>query len=349
MVSFEMTPRSVWEIDTEVIAFNAKEIARFAGKPLIAVVKANAYGHGALPIASVLEKLNEVKFFAVSTPWEGVELRKGGIKKPILLLSGFLREELPLVEKYQLTPVVSNKRQLLEVVRKKIPYHLNIDTGMGRLGFRRPPYGLLKIFPPEGVMTHFPSADLDKKYTLKQIKVFKRLIKPLKVKYIHLQNSAGLRYKIPFANLVRVGLSLYGEYGSKTLKGKLHLKFPSRIRSKILEVKKLPRGSCISYGCRYRLKRNSYVGIIPFGYADGLPRCLSNRLKVFYKNREFPVVGNITMDLTVVDFGNTKPLVGEWVEIVNPFRKFSDLSNLCGTIPYEIMTRIGKRVKRVYL
>jgi alanine racemase len=343
-----MSPRSVWEIDTDAILFNAKEIARFAGKPLIAVVKADAYGHGAGRIASLLEKIEEVKFLAVSCPEEGIELRKIGIKKPILLLSGFLKEELPLVEKYRLTPVVSDKEQLLTVIRKKISYHLNIDTGMGRLGFLKIPYRLLKIFPPEGVMTHFPSADVDPKFTLKQIEVFKRVIKPLRVKYIHLQNSAGLRYKISFANLVRVGLSLYGEYGSKSLIGKLNLKFPSKVKARILEVRRLPKGSCISYGCRYRLKRSSYIGVISFGYADGLMRCFSNRLKVFYKGKEFPIVGNITMDLTAVEFGSVKPRKGELVQIVTPERKFSDIATLCGTIPYEIMTRMGKRVKRVY-
>jgi alanine racemase len=344
----KMPPRAVWEIDTDAIASNAKEIARFAGKPLIAVVKADAYGHGARRLVPLLENIDGVKFFAVSCPEEGVELRKIGIEKPILLLSGFFKEELPLVKKYRLTPVVSDREQLLAVIKKKIPYHLNIDTGMGRLGFFKVPYALLKIFPPEGVMTHFPSADVDPAFTLKQIRIFKRLIRPLKVKYIHLQNSAGLKYKIPFANLVRVGLSLYGEYGSKSLVGKLQLKFPSKVKARILEVRRLSKGSCISYGCRYKLKRNSYIGVISFGYADGLMRCFSNRLKVFYRGGVYPVVGNITMDLTAVEFGNAKPQKGEWVEIVNPERKFSDMATLCGTIPYEIMTRIGKRVKRVY-
>ena len=339
-------PRSEWIISLEAIKWNVKEIQRLSGKNLIAVVKANAYGHGAVEIAKFLENLNEVDFLAVSCPAEGVQLREAGIKKPILLLAGFLPEELEALKRYKLTPVVSNREQLRAVIKHKIPYHLNIDTGMGRLGFLKPPLELLKIFPPEGVMTHFPSADLDPEFTKKQIAVFKRLIKPLKVKYIHLQNTAGLKYKVPFANLVRVGLAIYGETnGVRNLK----LCFPSTIRAKILEVKKLPKGSCISYGCRYRLKKSSYIGVISFGYADGLRREFLNKLTVFYKGRDFPIVGNITMDLSVVEFGNTKPKTGEYVEIINRQRKFSDLACLVGTIPYEIMTGIGNRVIRRYI
>ena len=339
-------PRAFWEIDADALVSNVKEIARFAGKKVIAVVKANAYGHGARLIAPLFDRLPQVEFLAVATPDEGKNLRLLGVKKPILLLSGFFKEELPSVKEYNLTPVVSDREQLLLAVRNRIPYHLNIDTGMGRLGFLKPPYGLLKIFPPQGVMTHFPSAEVDRKFTLKQIEVFKRLIRPLRVKYIHLQNSAGLAYKVPFANLVRVGLSLYGEYGNKDLKGVLNLKFPSRIGARILEVRRLQKGSCISYGCRYRLKKNSYVGVIAFGYADGFMRCLSNRAVVYYRGKPYPVAGNITMDLTAVVFGKTKPRAGEYVEIVNHRQRFSDLASLCGTIPYEIMTRIGERVSR---
>jgi alanine racemase len=335
--------RSEWVISLKAIKRNVKEIYRFSEKKVIAVVKANGYGHGAVEIAKALEKLEEVEFFAVSCPSEGAELREAGIKKPILLLAGFLPEELKTVKEYNLTPVVSNKWQLREVIRHRIPYHLNIDTGMGRLGFLKLPSELLKLFPPEGVMTHFPSADIDTVFTKKQIKLFKKLIKPLKVKYIHLQNTAGLKYKIPFANLVRVGLAIYGENGG--VKG-LSLNFPSLIRAKILEVRRLPKGSCISYGCRYKLKRSSHIGVIAFGYADGLRRSFLNKLKVFYKGRWYPVVGNITMDLSVVEFGNIKPRAGDWVEIVNRQRKFSDLANLIGTVPYEIMTGMGRRVKR---
>ncbi len=339
-------PRAFWEIDADALVSNVREISRLAGKKVIAVVKANAYGHGAHLVAPLFDRLEEVEFLAVATPEEGKKLRLLGVKKPILLLSGFFKEELPLVEKYRLTPVVSDRQQLLLAVRNRIPYHLNVDTGMGRLGFLKPPYGLLRVFPPQGVMTHFPSAEVDRHFTLKQIEVFRKLVRPLRVKYIHLQNSAGLSYKVPFANLVRVGLSLYGEYGSKDLKGVLKLKFPSRIGARILEVRRLPKGSCISYGCRYRLKKHSYVGVIAFGYADGFMRCLSNRAVVYYRGKPYPVAGNITMDLTAVVFGNVKPRVGEYVEIVNGRRKFSDLATLCGTIPYEIMTRIGERVER---
>jgi alanine racemase len=337
--------RALWEISKSALINNVKEIARFSGKKIIAVVKANAYGHGVHLIAPLFEELPQVEMFAVSCAQEGVELRRLGIKKPILLLSGFLKEEIELLKVYQLTPIVGTDEELREVIRYRIPYHLNIDTGMGRLGFLKPPYRLLKIFPPQGVMSHFSQADTDPRYTQKQIKLFKKLIKPLKVRYIHLQNSAGLAYRVDYANLVRVGIALYGEFLGEPPHG-LNLTFPSRIRAKIVGVRRLPKGWCISYGCTYRLKKPSYAGVIALGYADGLRRCLSNRLKVFYKGKFYPLVGNITMDLSAVLFGNTKPQRGEWVDIVFKGQRFSELSRVCGTIPYEIMTSIGKRVKR---
>ncbi|HIP98472.1 MAG TPA: alanine racemase [Aquifex aeolicus] len=337
--------RALWEISKSAVIKNVKEIARYSGKKIIAVVKANAYGHGVNLIAPLLERLKELEFFAVSCAEEGVALRLLGIKKPILLLSGFLKEELELLKKYKLIPVVSTEGELKEVIRRKIPYHLNIDTGMGRLGLLRPPYGLLKIFPPQGVMTHFSQADLDPDYTRKQIGIFKKLIRPLRVKYIHLQNSAGLSYKVDYANLVRVGLSIYGEFLGTPPQG-LNLTFPSRIRAKIVGVRRLPKGRCISYGCTYRLKKPSFVGVIALGYADGLKRCLSNRLKVLYKGRFYPLAGSITMDLTAVVFSDTKPSAGEWVEVVFEGQRFGDLARLCKTVPYEMMTSVGNRVKR---
>ena len=339
--------RALWEISKSALINNVKEIARFSGKKIIAVVKADAYGHGVRAIAPLLEGLKEVEMFAVSCAQEGIELRQLGIKKPILLLSGFLKEEIELLKVYRLTPIVGTDEELREVIRHKIPYHLNIDTGMGRLGFLKPPYRLLKIFPPQGVMSHFSQADTDPQYTRKQIELFKRLVKPLRVRYIHLQNSAGLAYRVDFANLVRVGLALYGEFLGKPPRG-LNLSFPSRIRAKIVGVRRLPKGWCISYGCTHRLKKPSYVGVIALGYADGLRRCFSNRLKVFYKGKFYPLVGNITMDLSAVLFGNTKPAPGQWVDVVFEGQRFSDLARLCQTVPYEIMTSVGKRVKRIY-
>ncbi len=345
-----MAFRSLWQISKNSLIANIKNIARFAGKKIIAVVKANAYGHGAKEVAHLLEPLKEIEFFAVATPEEGAKLRKAGIRKPILVLFGFLPWEVPLLKIYRLTPVVGNFKELRLVLNLKIPYHLNIDTGMGRCGFLVPPYELLKRFPPEGVMSHFPSADIDRTFTENQIREFYKLTLPLRgIKYLHIQNSAGLVYKAFYTNLVRVGLAIYGEYSSPLLKEKgLKLFFPSEVSSPILTVKRLPKGSCISYGCRYKLKKASWIGIIPFGYADGLNRKFSNRLKVFYKEKSFPIVGNITMDLSVVNFGNNKPSEGERVILIDRRQKFSDLASLIGTIPYEIMTSIGERVKRIF-
>ncbi|NPB05630.1 MAG: alanine racemase [Aquificae bacterium] len=342
--------RAVWRVSLSAVTSNLRRVARFARKKVVAVVKADAYGHGAEAVARALEPLEEVLAFAVAHPFEGAALRRAGIRKPILVLFGFLPEEVKLVKSYRLTPVVGTHRQLQTVLNLRLPYHLNVDTGMGRCGFLVPPYDLLRRFPPEGVMTHFPSAEGDPAFTLRQIRRFYQLAKPFRGRSLfHLQNSAGLTYSVPFAGAVRVGITLYGELPSPSLKGKLpELEFPSEVWAPILSVRLLPAGSCISYGCRYRLKRDSFVGVIPFGYADGLRRPLSNRLKVFYGEREFPIVGSVTMDLAAVDFGSFRPREGERVVLVDRRRTFSDWARLLGTIPYEVMTSFGKRVVRTY-
>jgi alanine racemase len=343
-------PRAQWLISLECIKKNVINISKFSNKKVIAVVKANAYGHGLIEISRYLERLKEIVFFAVSSVEEGVILReRANIKKPILILGGFLREEFPYILEYNLTPVVSNIEQLKEVVKASIPYHMNVDTGMGRLGFTEIPYDIIYQFPPEGLMTHLSCAEIDPEFSEKQISNFFEKIKGIKNKWVHVQNTAGLYYKVPYANLVRVGVGIYGDGVNKNLiKKGLEICFPSVIKARIIEVKKLKKGHCISYGCRYKLKNDGYIGVIALGYADGLFRGLFHKVKVFYKGKPFPVRGNITMDFSIVEFGKIRPKIGEEVEIINEQQRFSDLAKVLETIPYEIMTKIGERVKRVY-
>ncbi|MDQ7037590.1 MAG: alanine racemase [Aquificota bacterium] len=333
--------RSVLQIDREALVHNAREIFRFSGKGIIAVVKSDAYGIGARWVAPILEKLPEVKAFAVACPEEGVVLRELGVRKEILVLGGLLPGDLDAVKEYRLTPVVSDIEHLRVIGGEDVPFHIKYDTGMGRLGFVEETLEDPRI---EGVMSHL-STPADREFSLLQIKRFSSIVKryPQGVK-VHMESSAGLVYRIPFTTHVRVGLALYGE---KPLKNyPLNLKPAITLRARIVSVKDLPPDHPVSYGGTYVTRRRTRVGVVAFGYADGLMKTLSNVGTLIYKGKEVPIIGNITMDMTMVDLTGTGARVGDWVTVVGEGRTFGDLARTAGTIPYELMCNVSSRVLR---
>jgi len=346
--------RSWAEVNTENIRHNVEVIHNRVKKGIFAVVKADAYGHGAVEISKVLEKLPQIEYLCVATAEEGKELREAGIKKGILVLGGLLPEEKKYFTEYNLIPVISDYNQLKLV--KNLPIrkiHLKFDTGMHRLGF--PPEEVdnllrkLDGIQVEGVMSHFPSADTDRQLTENQIKQFKGIVdrlKHLKPKYIHLQNSAGLMYNCDYCNAVRIGISIYGEKPSPQFN--IPVKMVMGVKAKLITVKKLKKGERVSYNGTFQANRDMVVGVVAFGYADGLPRELSNRGYFKINGKKAPILGNITMDMTVVDLsevGNVSP--SQEVVVVGDGITFSQIASLSNTIPYEIMCRISKRVKRI--
>ncbi len=336
--------RAVLEIMEERIIHNVKEIYNFSGKKIIAVIKANAYGIGAKEISSILENLNEVEAFAVACTQEGVELREFGIKKKILILGGILDEDIKLVEEYKLTPVISDFEHLKVLKDKNVKFHVKYDTGMGRLGFTNE---VIKDPRVEGVMSHL-STPSDREFSEKQIKRFEEILKNYKgVKYIHLESSAGLIYRVPFTTHVRVGLAIYGE---KPLRDyPLGLKPALRLKARLLSVKELPQNYPVSYGRTYITRKKTKLGVVAFGYADGLMKTLSNRGFLLYGEKKVPILGNITMDMTMVDLSGTQARTGDWVYIVNEERTFSSLAKDAGTIPYEIMCNLSRRIERLVI
>ncbi|GAB6065948.1 alanine racemase [Aquifex pyrophilus] len=336
--------RAVLEILEERIIHNVKEIHRFSGKRIIAVVKANAYGIGVREVSTILEGLEEVDAFAVACTQEGVELRECGIKKKILILGGILEEDVKLLEEYDLTPVISDPEHLKVLKDRNIKFHVKYDTGMGRLGFTNE---IIKDPRVEGVMSHF-SSPADRNFSKLQIKRFEEILKNYeKVKYIHLESSAGLIYRVPFTTHVRVGLAIYGE---KPLKDyPLEVKPALRLRARLISVKELPENYPVSYGRTYITKRKTKLGVVAFGYADGLMKTLSNRSFLIFEGRKVPIIGNITMDMTMVDLSGTEARTGDWVYIVNEERSFTPLARDAGTIPYEIMCNLSRRVERLVI
>ncbi len=336
--------RAELRIKVENLVENVKSLCGFSQKPIIAVVKADAYGVGAMQVCSVLEGLKEVSAFAVACVEEGIELRKAGTKKKILVLGGVLKGEERAFVEYALTPVVSHREHLKVLEGIDIPIQVKYDTGMGRLGFLEE---LVKDPRVEGVLSHL-SSPLDEDHSRLQIERFQRITKHYQnLKYVHMESSAGVIYHIPFTTHIRIGLALYGEKPMPNYP--VELKPVLELRAKLLSVKTLPTGFPVSYSKSYITDKPTRVGVVAFGYADGLMKSLSGKANLFYRGKPLRILGNITMDMTMVDLTNTDAKVGDWVEIVGQNQSFTDLAKLAGTIPYELMTNLSSRIRRVVL
>ncbi len=333
---------------------NYLEIKKLAGtKGIYAVVKANAYGHGSVEVSRALQDNTDVSGFAVATYEEAEELRAAGISREILVMASPLEEGRESVVELKLTPVVYDEEELRLAKDMGIPFHVKVDTGMGRLGFLQSRWDWLlselKDSKVSGVMTHFSSADEDPSFTLEQFRVFKAFVEKLtflkpELK-VHCDNSSALKFK--FDSLLthsRVGLALYG--ASSDFPGSL--KQVMEVKAKVISVKELPPGFPVSYSKTYRTSGRERVAVVAFGYADGLLRSLSNRGYVLIKGRKAPIRGRVCMDMTVVSVweGVKK---GDVAVISSPDLPFTEIASLAGTIPYELMCDISRRVKRVYV
>jgi len=360
--------KTVAEIDLNAIAHNLSVVReKTNNRDIIAVVKANAYGHGLVEISRFFAE-NGVHMLGVAYSEEGVILRESGIKIPILIF--FDRDNEDICVKYALTPVVYDfdmARKISEVADKnghRIPIHIKVDTGMGRVGIpiSRAEKEIIKIVEleniiPEGLMSHFSDADLqDKEFANYQIMLFKTLINKLKehgisFRYYHMANSAAvLTLTDAHFNLVRPGLMLYG-YGCCEQE---KLRPGMRLMSRIIFLKRVPPGTTISYGRTYTTRRESLIATIPAGYADGFNRLLSNTGKVLINGQFAPVVGRVCMDTFMVDVTDVKGvdynsdviLIGEAGD-----KRITayEIAEMTQTIPYEVLTSVGQRVERRYV
>lgn len=334
------------EIDKKALLNNINNIKNKVKKDIIAVIKANAYGLGAAEIASLLESVDFVKFYAVACIEEAIELRSKGIKKDILILGGiFSKEEVKICKDMNFIPSISTYEQLSVVKNSGLDFHVKFDTGMGRLGFfveeaeKLLPY----VRNIKGIMTHL-SSPLDRDYTFLQLKRFERVLKFFNVPFVHVQSSSFLGMDIPYANLIRIGLSMYGEKPLKSFNIEINPIY--RFKARVISIKEFKKGDRISYAGTYIVQRNLKVGVISAGYADGIPKALSNNWYVFFNGKALKMIGNITMDMCMFE-ASSDIKVGDEVEVFNKELSFSKASKIVNTIPYELMCHIGKRVKRV--
>ncbi|SKA87163.1 alanine racemase [Clostridium sp. USBA 49] len=369
--------RPVWaEVNLDNLAHNMREIRKISkSKDIIAVIKADGYGHGALDIAPTLLENGATKI-AVAVLNEAIELRRGGIKAPIIIL-GFtppslidmlLRYDIEqTVYSYELAKEISNMAQKKN---KKAKIHIALDTGMGRIGFLPNDESVEDVYKIsklpniiiEGLYSHFSTADEeDKTYTELQLKKFnefydKLIKKGIKINIRHIANSAAI-IDLPKSHFeaVRPGVILYGYYPSEEVsREKINLKPVMSLKTNIVHIKKLPAGEYIGYGRKFKTNRESIIATLPVGYADGYTRFLFEKAKVIINGSFAPVVGRICMDQCMVDVTDIKNVqLGDEVILLGEKDnlKFDadDIAKLIGTINYEVTCMISKRVPRVYL
>lgn len=364
------------EINLSNLIFNYQSIAKKVGQDVLVmpVVKADAYGHGMIKCVDALLKTKpRPRYFGVALIEEAVEFKRKFPFENILVFGKIYKEDFPLIKKYQITPTIydlTTLRNLAEFTKKnktRIRFHLKVDTGMGRVGIR---LNELEEFVSaikseqslylEGVYTHFATSDsLDKSFAKLQLEKFNEAIEIIRkkirnLKYLHAANSGAiLDMPETYFNMVRPGISLYGYYPSLETSESIALKPVMSIKTKIAFLKRVEAGTSISYGRTYFTNEETQIGTLPIGYADGYNRLLSNRGKVIFMNKLYDVVGRVTMDQIMVNFGKDEIDTNEEVIVLGSQEnvKFDakDISQILNTIPYEVCTSISKRVKRKFI
>ncbi|MEW5920295.1 MAG: alanine racemase [Bacillota bacterium] len=370
--------RPTWaEVDLTKIMANVREFRRLLpdAVSLMAVVKANAYGHGA-PETAAAALAAGASMLGVASLEEGIKLRRRGIEAPVLILGYTDPQHVALLKEARLTPTVYNWEgarafsQQACALGCRIRFHFKVDTGMGRLGPAKPRESLLLLekvaglpgLELGGVFTHLACADeRDRVFTERQLALFRELLgaaagKGIHVPLRHAANTAGLiGYPEAVFDMVRVGIGIYGYYPSAAVdRSKVRLQAALALKSRIVYLKKVPAGTPVSYGGSYRTPRATRIATVPLGYGDGLNRHLSNGGFMLVRGQRVPIAGRICMDMTMLDVGSL-PVVREGDEVVAYGRQGSgeisleEVADRLGTISYELLCNVNARVPRIYL
>ena len=370
--------RPTWaEIDLDALSENLRVIRAHVGREqkVMAAVKADAYGHGAVPCARRLEA-EGVDWFGVALPEEGIELRSAGITRSILCLGGFWEGQQNACLQHTLTPVVYriDMIRLLDSAARDAglvaDVHVKIDTGMGRLGVRDedvPQFcdalSRFQHIRVDGLMTHLASADdaNQEDFTKDQLQRFSKAVALFRERgfspsYIHAANSAGAFAYPQSGNMVRPGGTLYG-FSRDVLPSNIAsppLRPVMSLHSRIMLLKDVGKGEKLGYGCSFETSRASLIATIPIGYDDGYRRALSNRGRVILKGKLAPVVGRVSMDLTLIDVTDVPGvLLDDQVILIGRDGELSitaeEVAETAGTISYEITCGISSRVPRIYV
>ena len=372
------TVRTWAEIDLDALAHNYRLLRGLAPQAkFLGLVKANAYGHGAVPVAKKLEALG-ADMLAVACLDEAIELRQAGIVIPILCLGQTPPELVPELLEYDITQTVGDLETgaalsaAAVAAGKTLTIHVKVDTGMGRLGFvyyedddeaaleragkEIESLCALPGLEPEGIFTHFANADGSEAYTKNQCariydvfgELWERGLHQFKI-YHCAASAAVLNYSWTkvYMNMIRPGIALYGYVPDPSVKDP-GLKPVMTVKSRIAAVRDLPAGAKISYGCTATLERDSQIAVLTMGYGDGYPRVLSNQMDMLIRGIPCPIVGRICMDMCMVDVTGLEDVQpGEAAVVYGP-KLTQRAAQLAGTIPYELLCQLTPRIPRLY-
>lgn len=350
------------EVNTKNLKFNISQLRKMANnREILGVVKANAYGLGAIEVSKILKDAG-VHFFGVANFEEALELRNAKIEEKILVLGASFEEDYVEAQKQKDIHLSVSSFETLEFIKNNnlsVPFQLKVDTGMTRLGFNLNEIKQAIAFCKnnnlnlKGIFSHLsdaaPITDSSYSFTLEQINKFKDACLDCNLEYIHISNSAGMTNFSEYivGNLARAGLGMYGFSGDKKDPRLLNV---FTIKTKIIHIKKASKDSFVSYGRHYKLKANETYAILPMGYADGMKKYLSKGGYVLVNNIKCEIIGNICMDMTMIkipsEFVNSIK-IGDEVTVIN--RDIIDSLNIPELCTWDIMTSLGRRVKRIFV
>lgn len=374
-----MNGHSIWtEVDLGAIAHNVKEIRKITspGAEIMAVVKANGYGHGMVEVAGTALSNGAVRL-AVARASEGTMLRRAGINVPVLVLGYTPPDSFAEIIDGGLTQTVFSLQYAQILDREcrsrgvRLPVHIKVDTGMGRIGFvcgnNQAVADILRVarmpgLDVEGIYTHFASSDSSERgYTLRQFEQFMEILgclsrEGLVIPVRHCANSAAvIEYPETHLDMVRPGIVLYGLYPSADVdQGKIDLRPAMSFKTSVALVKRVPPGFNVSYGCTYTTGGPTLIATLSAGYADGYPRSLSSRGEVLIKGRRAPVIGRVCMDQLMVDVGHIEDVLPGEEAVLFGIQEGSalpveEVADKIGTINYEIVCMVGARVPRIFI
>ncbi len=361
------------EIDLASVVANSRLLRKRAKSPILAVVKADAYGHGATQVALALESAAAVHGFAVSLVEEGIELRQAGVTSDILVMGPSLIDAYDTILEQGLTPMVSDARHLAPLAAaaleagQRLDIHLKIDTGMNRLGLELKSFGKLveriskmSSLRVAGVASHLACADEDDpsdeaSVTAVQLARFDKIVMLCRAAFgedlvCHVANSAAiLRFPKSSYDLARPGIALYGNGSGK----EEELLQTLCLRSEVTQIRQVQTGESVSYGARWTAPRTSRVALVPAGYADGLPRNLSGKGSVLISGKRHPIIGTVSMDMIVVDVTDSpEAAIGADVVLIGKQGeaeiRTAEIARHCDISEYEVSCGISKRVPRSY-
>ncbi len=363
-------------IDLDAICNNITNTRKLVGNTtrIMAIIKADGYGHGAIPIAKALDQIG-VDAFGIAILEEGIELRRAGIKKPLLILGYTPKEQFKELVRFDITPTIFESCTAEELSKEALKQnktaniHIKLDTGMSRIGFSDKIESIeeikkiasMKGIRIEGIFSHFACADeTDKTSAINQLKRYLSFVKQLEAEGIfipvkHIANSAGI-IDLPEAQLdmVRSGISTYGLYPSEEVnKNKIELKPAMEIKTHISYVKEVDAGVGVSYGSTYITTDKTTIATIPVGYGDGYPRLLSSKGRVLVHGKSAPIIGRVCMDQFMVDvtkIDNVKQ--GDVVTLLgkdgDQFISAEEIAEMAYSFNYELICNVGKRIPRIY-